>query len=57
LAKASTMQTVRFLDLVWASFFGALLFAQWPTLNAWVGGLIIVASTAWITHRESRRRQ
>jgi drug/metabolite transporter (DMT)-like permease len=57
LAKASTMQTVRFLDLVWASFFGALLFAQWPTFNAWVGGLIIVASTAWIAHRESRRRR
>lgn len=57
LAKASTMQTVRFLDMAWASIFGALLFAQWPTLNAWAGGIIIVASTAWIAHRESRRRQ
>ena len=56
LGDISAMQPVRFLDLVWSSLLGLMIFGDAPTGNALAGGAIIVGSTAWIARRESLER-
>jgi len=53
-ADISSTQSVRFLDLIWASFLGWLWFADVPTLSAISGGAVIALSTLWIARREAR---
>ena len=55
-AEISSTQSVRFLDLIWASFLGWLWFADVPTLSALGGGAVIAVSTLWIARREARAR-
>ena len=55
LGDISAMQPVRFLDLIWASIFGLMLFGNTPSSTALIGGAVIVASTIWIARRESAR--
>lgn len=50
----SATQSVKFLDLVWASGLGWLVFADAPSRSTWVGGIVICASTVWIARREAR---
>jgi drug/metabolite transporter (DMT)-like permease len=52
----SATQSLKFLDLVWASLLGWLVFSEVPTRSSLLGGLIIAGATVWIAHRESRRR-
>ncbi len=58
-APVSVTQPVTYLQLVWASLLGLLVFAE--PLDAWVvlGGTIILGSVVFITFREAvlRRRQ
>ena len=54
--ELSATQSVRFLDLVWAALMGWLVFADVPTQSTLVGGVVIAASTIWITRREARGR-
>lgn len=56
IADISATQPVRFLDLVWASALGFLIFADVPALSTLAGGSIILAATVWIARRESRTR-
>ena len=51
----SATQSVKFLDLVWATLLGWLVFADRPSQSTLVGGAIISASTLWIAQREARR--
>jgi drug/metabolite transporter (DMT)-like permease len=53
-ADISATQSVKFLDLVWASLLGWLIFADRPSQSTLVGGIVICASTIWIARRESR---
>ncbi|MFN0305018.1 MAG: DMT family transporter [Burkholderiales bacterium] len=53
---ASATQSAKFLDLIWASLLGLAVFGDFPTQSTILGGLVIVAATVWISHRESRRR-
>jgi len=55
IADVSVVQPVRFLDLVWASLFGFIVFTHLPTVWALVGGSVICAATLWITRREARK--
>jgi drug/metabolite transporter (DMT)-like permease len=55
-ADISSVQSVKFLELVWASALGWLVFADIPTTSTLVGGAVICGSTIWIARRESRRR-
>ena len=55
LGDISAMQPVRFLDLIWASVLGLILFGNSPSSTALLGGAVIVASTIWIARRESAR--
>ena len=54
IADVSAVQSVRFLDMVWASLFGFLMFSHLPTVWALAGGTIICAATLWIARYESQ---
>jgi len=54
IADISSTQSVKFLDLVWASLIGWMVFADVPSRSTLIGGLVICASTVWIATRESR---
>jgi drug/metabolite transporter (DMT)-like permease len=53
-ADISATQSVKFLDLVWATLLGWLVFADMPSRSTLVGGVVICAATLWIARRESR---
>jgi drug/metabolite transporter (DMT)-like permease len=55
-ADISATQSLKFLDLVWASLLGWLVFADTPSRSTLMGGAVIVASTLWIARREARGR-
>lgn len=55
IADISSTQSVKFLDLVWSSILGWLVFADTPSQSTLIGGLVIFASTVWIARREARR--
>ncbi len=54
-ADISSTQSVKFLDLVWASALGWLIFANLPTQSTLLGGAVICAATLWVARREHRR--
>ena len=54
-ADISATQSLKFLELVWASLLGWLVFSDQPSQSTLIGGLLISASTIWTAHRESRR--
>ena len=53
-ADISSTQSVKFLDLVWASLIGFVVFADVPSSTTLLGGAVIFAATVWIAQRESR---
>ena len=55
-AELSATQSVKFLDLLWASLLGWLLWNDFPSESTLVGGVVICASTLWIARRETRGR-
>jgi len=55
-ADISSTQSVKFLDLVWASAMGWLVFSESASTSTLIGGAVICGSTIWIAHRESRAR-
>ena len=54
-ADISATQSLKFLDLVWASLMGWLVFSEHLSQSTLIGGLLISASTIWIARRESAR--
>ena len=54
-ADISATQSLRFLELVWASLLGWMVFGDGPSPSTWAGALVILLSTVWIARRESRR--
>jgi drug/metabolite transporter (DMT)-like permease len=54
-ADASATQGVKFLDLIWMTGMGYLVFADMPTLSTIVGGIVIAGASTWIARRESKR--
>lgn len=52
----SVTQSLRFLDLVWATLLGWLVFADVPRSTTLLGAVVIMMSTIWIARRESRQR-
>jgi drug/metabolite transporter (DMT)-like permease len=55
IADISSTQSVKFLDLLWASALGWLVFADVPTQTTLLGGAVISAATLWVARREHRR--
>jgi drug/metabolite transporter (DMT)-like permease len=56
IADMSAIQPVKFLDLIWASLMGWLIFSEEPALTTYAGALVIFLATTWIARREARRR-
>jgi len=50
----SALQSVRFLDLIWSSVLGLLLFGNMPAPTALVGGAVIVVAVAAVARHEAR---
>jgi drug/metabolite transporter (DMT)-like permease len=53
-ADISATQSVRFLDLVWASLLGLAIFGSVPEAATIAGGVVILLSTLWLARREAR---
>ena len=52
-APIAALQPVTYLQLVWATMLGVLLFGDVIDIYVIIGGAILVLSTSYITHRES----
>ena len=55
-APLTVTQPVTFLQLVWATLLGALVFGEGVDLWVILGGGIIIAAISWITFAEARER-
>lgn len=55
-ADISSTQSVKFLDLIWASMIGWLAFGDLPSQATLIGGSVICAATLWIARRERRSK-
>ena len=55
-ADISATQSLKFLDLVWATAMGWLLFGAVPSQWSLLGGAVICGSTVWIARHEARSR-
>lgn len=53
-AHISATQSVKFLDLVWATLAGWLVFGDQPSQWTFIGGVVILGATLWIARREAR---
>ncbi len=53
-AEASAVMPIDFIRLVFVSVLGYLLFGEVPDPWTWIGAAIIIVSTLYIAHRESR---
>jgi drug/metabolite transporter (DMT)-like permease len=56
-ADISATQSVKFLDLLWASILGWIMFNDHPSQWTLMGGTVICGSTLWIARREAARRK
>lgn len=54
IADISAVQSVKFLELIWASITGFIVFGTMPGGWTVVGGVVIFASTLWLARRETR---
>jgi len=54
IADISSVQSVKFLELVWAALLGFALFGSVPAGWTVAGGAVILASTLWLARREAR---
>jgi drug/metabolite transporter (DMT)-like permease len=56
-ADATASQPVKFLDLLWMSALGFIVFGDRPTVSTLIGGVIICGATTWVARREATRRR
>ena len=52
-APASVVAPFSYSSLLWAVFFGLVIWGDWPDLWTWAGAAIIIGSGLYIFHRES----
>ena len=55
--EASVMASLDYVRLIYAVFFGWLLFENLPDFWTWFGSMIIIAASIYTIHRESQRKQ
>lgn len=51
-AETFVVTPIDFVRLIWAALFGFLLFGEVPEIATWMGGAMILGSTAFIAYRE-----
>ena len=57
LVDITALQPLEFIKLPFAVFLAWIVFAEWPDLWTWVGGMVIFASTVYITQREAKAKK
>ncbi|HAV07554.1 MAG TPA: EamA/RhaT family transporter [Rhodobacteraceae bacterium] len=57
MADASLLAPIVYLQLLFASIAGVLVFSTWPTIWTLIGGLVIIGSGLFIWHRERLQPQ
>ncbi len=53
-ADLSATQSVKFVDILWASALGFIFFAEVPAKTTLLGAAVILAASLWIARREAR---
>ncbi len=53
ITDVSSTQSIKFLDLIWATFMGWLVFGDPPSAFTLSGGVVIAIATFWIARREA----
>ena len=56
-AETSVVMPLFFFQLVWLSVIGFAFFGEIPSVFAWIGGAMIIASGSFIAYRESRAKK
>ncbi len=56
IAPSTAVLPFDFMRLIWATSIGFVFFAEIPTPVAWLGGVLVFASTTYIGYREARGR-
>ncbi len=54
LADVGLVEPMVLFRLVWAALLGMVLFAEYPAIEVWIGGAMIVGATSYVTRRERR---
>ncbi len=54
LGEVSLLAPIQYTSLLWAGFFGYVIFSDAPTVTLLIGAAVIVASTLYIVEREAR---
>jgi drug/metabolite transporter (DMT)-like permease len=52
--EATMVAPFEYTRLLYAAALGVALFGEWPAVNTWIGGGVIIVSTAYIGIRETR---
>ena len=56
-AETSVVMPLFFFQLIWLSVIGFAFFGEIPSVFAWIGGAMIIASGTFIAYRESRAKK
>jgi drug/metabolite transporter (DMT)-like permease len=57
MVDVSVVEPVTFTRLIWAALLGYLIFAEYPDYWTWIGGIMIIAATSYISHRQSSAKK
>jgi drug/metabolite transporter (DMT)-like permease len=55
-APAAIVTVFNYSGIVWATFFGWLIWSDWPLPEVFAGAAVVIASNALVIWRESRAR-
>lgn len=53
-APGNIIAVFNYSGIIWATAFGWFIWADWPTMHIWIGGLIVIMSNFVIIWREAR---
>lgn len=56
MAQAAILTPIQFTGLIWAAFFGVVLYGDWPENNIWIGAAIVIGANLFILWREQRKK-
>lgn len=54
-APAAVVTVFNYSGIIWATFFGWVIWSDWPETTIWIGGTIVIASNIFMVWRESRK--
>lgn len=55
--EASLLASLDYVRLLWATWFGFLVFDQFPGLSTWIGAAVVIAAAIFMIYRETRRKR